>query len=92
MGFSLLPLSLFLLGFFSPRKGHLVTEPASAPSNGTTVDEEPKKLAPDVDIPVRPPRTGVNTATGVRGLGVEEVVVLEVRIGVATRTRGAGGG
>jgi len=26
---------------------------------------EPKKLAPDVDIPVRPPRTGVNTATGV---------------------------
>ena len=53
---------------------------------------EPKKLAPDVDIPVRPPRTGVNTATGVRGLGVEEVVVLEVRIGVATRTRGAGGG
>jgi len=41
---------------------------------------EPKKLAPDVAIPVRPPRTGVNTATGVRGLGVEEVVVLEVRI------------
>ena len=32
----------------------------------------------------------VNTASGVRGLGVEKVVVLEVRIGVATRTRGAG--
>ena len=53
---------------------------------------KPKKLAPDVEIPVRPPRTGVNTAPGVRGLGVEEVVVLEVRTGVATRTRGAGGG
>jgi len=47
---------------------------------------------PDVDVPVRSPRTGVNTAPGIRGLGVEEVVVLEVWIGVATRTRGAGGG
>jgi len=47
---------------------------------------------PDVDVPVRSPRTGVKTAPGIRGLGVEEVVVLEVWIGVATRTRGAGGG
>ena len=53
---------------------------------------EPKKPTPDVDIPVCPPRTGVNTASAVWGLGVEEVVVLEVRIGVATRTNGAGGG
>ena len=50
---------------------------------------EPKKLAPDVDIQVRP---GVDAAPGVRGMGVKEVVVLEVRSGVATRTRGAGGG
>jgi len=56
---------------------------------------EPKKLPPDVNIPVRPPRTGVNTAPDVRGLGVEEVVISSQsydRIGVATRTRGAGGG
>jgi len=64
----------------------VVTEPTSAPS------AEPKKLTPDVDIPVRPPRTGVSTVSGVRGLGVEEVLVLEVRIRVATRMRGAGGG
>ena len=70
-----------------PCRGHLVTEPTSAPSNRT------QKLKPDVDISVRPPRRGVNTASGVRGLGVEEVIVLEERaIGVATRTRGAGGG
>jgi len=49
---------------------------------------EPKKLTPDVDVPVHPPRrTGVNTASGVQGLGVKEVAVLEVRIGVATRTQ-----
>ena len=53
---------------------------------------EAKKLTPDVDIPVRSPRTGVSNVPGVWGLGVEEVAVLEVRIGVATRTRGAGGG
>jgi len=35
---------------------------------------------------------GLNTAAGARGLGVEEAAVLEVGIGVATRTRGAGGG
>ena len=52
---------------------------------------EPEKLTPDVDIPVRPPRSGVSTVSGVRGLGVEEVLVLKVRIGVATRTRGASG-
>ena len=69
-----------------PRRGHLVTEPTSASSNMT------QATTPDLDIPVRPPRTGVKTAFGVRGLGVEEFVVLEVRIGVATRTRGAGGG
>ena len=34
----------------------------------------------------------MNTASGIRGLGVEEVAVLEVRIGVATRTRGEGCG
>ena len=45
----------------------------------------PGKLTPDVDVLVRPPRTGVNTASGARGLGVEEVAVLEVRTGVATR-------
>ena len=52
----------------------------------------PEKLTPDVDIPVRPPRTGVNTTSGVRGLGVEEVALLEVRIRVATHTCGTGGG
>ena len=52
---------------------------------------KPKKLTPDVGILVNPPRTGANTAPVVRGPGVEEVVVLEVKIGVATRTRGAGG-
>jgi len=36
---------------------------------------KPKKLTPDVDIPVRSPRTGVRTVFGVWGLGVEEVVV-----------------
>jgi len=41
---------------------------------------KPKKLTPDVDIPVRSPRTGVNAASDVRGLGVEEVVVHEVRL------------
>jgi len=52
----------------------------------------PESLTPDVDVPVRTPRTGVSTAPGVRGLGLEEVVVLEVRTGVAIRARGAGGG
>ena len=33
----------------------------------------------------------MNTTSGVRGLGVEEVVILEVRIGVATHTCGTGG-
>jgi len=33
----------------------------------------------------------VNSASDVRKLGVEEVVVLEVGIGVAIRARGAGG-
>jgi len=47
---------------------------------------------PDVNVPVRSPRAGVNTAAIVRGLGVEEAEVLKVRIGVATRARGAGGG
>ena len=42
-------------------------------------------------LPVRPPRTGVNIAPGVRGLDVEEVLVLEDRTGVATRALGAGG-
>jgi len=63
--------------FSLPRRGHLVTEPASAPPNRT------HETMSDVDIPVRPPRTGVNTAAGVRGLGVEEVVFLEFRTGVA---------
>jgi len=40
---------------------------------------------------VRPPRTGVNAASLVRGLGVEEVEVIEATIGVATRERDAGG-
>jgi len=53
---------------------------------------KPKKLAPDVGILVRSSRTGVSTVPGVRGLGVEEVAVLDIRIGIATRTRGAGGG
>jgi len=52
---------------------------------------EPKKLTPDVDVPVRLPRTGVNIASGARELGVEEVAVLEDRTRVAIRTRGAGG-
>ena len=51
----------------------------------------PGKLTPDVNTPVHPPRTGVNTASGIRGQGVEEDVV-KVRIGVATRTSGACGG
>jgi len=37
-----------------------------------------------MNVPIRPPRTGVNALSGVRGMGVEEVVVLEVRNGVAT--------
>ena len=52
----------------------------------------PEKLTPNADIPVRPPRTGVNTTSGVLGLTVKEVVILEVRIGIATHTCGAGGG
>ena len=50
-----------------------------------------EEIAPDVDVPVCVPRTGVKTASGVRELGVGEFVVLEVRTGVATRARGAGG-
>ena len=57
-----------------------------------TLKTKPKKLAPNVNIPVRSPRTGVSTVPFARKLGVEEIAVLEVRIGVATRTRGAGGG
>jgi len=52
----------------------------------------PKKLTPDVDVPVRLPRAGVNTAPGVGVLSIEEAIALEVMIGVATRTRGADGG
>jgi len=44
-------------------------------------------LSPDVDVPVFPPRTGVNTTSGVRGLGVDEVVVFEVRTGVLPPAR-----
>ena len=51
-----------------------------------------EKLTPDANIPVCPPRMGVNTASGARGLGVEEVAVFRVRTGVATRTCGAGRG
>ena len=29
-----------------------------------------EKLTPDIEVPVRPPRTGANAASGVRGLGV----------------------
>jgi len=52
----------------------------------------PEKLTSDVDVSVRPPQRGVNIASGVRGLGVEQAVVLEFQIGVAPRARGAGGG
>ena len=52
----------------------------------------PGKLTHHVGVSVRPPRTGMSTSSGFRGLGAERVVVLEVRIGVATRARGAGGG
>ena len=67
------------------RRGHLATEPAISPSHSS------EKLTPDVDVSLRPPRTGVDTASGVRGLGVGGIVVIKVRIGVA-RARGAGGG
>ena len=52
----------------------------------------PDKRSPDVSVSVRPPRAGLNTAPVVRGLGVEWVVVLKVRIRVATRARCAGSG
>jgi len=42
-----------------------------------------EKLTPDVNIPVSPPRTGVNTAFGAQGQGVGEAAVLKVGIGVA---------
>ena len=42
------------------------------------LETNPKKLTPDVNIPVRSPRTGVRTVSGVWKLGVEEVVVLEI--------------
>jgi len=29
-----------------------------------------EKLTPNIDVPIRPPRTGVNASSGVRGLGV----------------------
>jgi len=44
---------------------YAATEPTSAPSHSS-----PEKPAPDVDVPVRPQRTGVKTASGVRGLGM----------------------
>ena len=72
-----------------PPDPRLKPGPVFVASGGLT---KPNKLTPDVDIPNRSPRTGVSTVPGVRGLGVEEVAVLEVRIVVATRTRGAGGG
>ena len=48
----------------------------------------PAKLTPDVDVSVCPPQTGARCP----GTGRGRVVVLEVRIGVATRAPGAGGG
>ena len=55
---------------------------------------KPKKPAPDIHIPICLPRTGVDAASGVRGggLGVEDVVVLEVWIGVTPRARSTGRG
>ena len=55
---------------------------------------KPKNVAPDIHIPIFPPRTGVDAASGVRGgeLSVEDVVVLEVWIGVAARARSTGRG
>jgi len=49
---------------------------------------EPKIATPDVDIPVHPPRTGVISAPGVRGLGVEEVAVFEDSIFVLVSSVG----
>ena len=50
---------------FPPSEGaiQVAPKPASSPLHLT------KKVTPDVDVPVCPPRTGVNTALGVRGLG-----------------------
>ena len=55
---------------------------------------KPQELAPGIHIPIFPLRTGVDAASGVRGgvLGVEDVVVLEVWIGVAPRARSTGRG
>jgi len=72
-------ISLFPL----PRRGHLRCSHRASKFTLT--------LYPDVDFPVRPPGVGVNTAPGVRGLGVEGVIVLEIRTGATSRTRGAGG-
>jgi len=64
--FPILPFFLFSLPFL----------PYSNRASNCTLKQNPKKLTPDVDTPVRPPRKSANTASGVRGLGVEEVVVL----------------
>jgi hypothetical protein len=53
---------------------------------------KPKKLAPDIHIPICPPRTGVDAASGVKELSVEDAEVLEVWIGVAARARSTGRG
>ena len=53
---------------------------------------KPKNLAPDIHIPICPPRTDVDAASGIRGMSVEDVVVLEVGIGVAARARNTGRG
>jgi len=48
---------------------------------------------PGIDVSVFPPRTtGLNAASGVRVLEMEKAAVLEVRTGVTSRARGAGGG
>jgi len=72
--------------FSLPRRGYLATEPTSHPPRTS-----PEKLTPNVDVSVRPPRRGVNTASDIRRLGVDQVVVLDVRVKsqVATRARRA---
>jgi len=89
----------FVFVFFSlPRKGHLGTTQKFtfffAPLQGPSSNQQNQQVCPqtsseertpDIDVPVRPPQTGLNAGSSVRGLGVEKVVGLEVRVEIRSR-------
>ena len=78
-------LSRTSITLFLPRRGHLATEPTIAPSHFTRESNARRRR------PGSPATNGRENRVRCSGLGVEEVVVFELRIGVATGAHGAGG-